>query len=107
MRESNPPKEGIPLNVYLRWAIPVCLLFSWIYLRPKYHWTQILGALICMGGLGLLVASDSLTDKDYPAISMVKGDIFMIVGASLYGFSAFILHHNIYIIYKYLIMVIR
>ena len=49
-----------------------------------------------MGGLGLLVASDSLTDKDYPAISMVKGDIFMIVGASLYGFSAFILHQGIY-----------
>lgn len=24
------------------WAIPVCLLFSWIYMRPKYHWTQIL-----------------------------------------------------------------
>ena len=37
----------------------------------------------------MLVASDSLTDKDYPAISMVKGDIFMIVGASLYGFSMF------------------
>ncbi len=24
------------------WAIPVCLLFSWLYMRPKYHWTQIL-----------------------------------------------------------------
>ena len=76
-------------------------------MRPKYRWTQILvslydtscrlrnkvpicdlqGALICVAGLGLLVASDELTDKDYPAISKVKGDIFMIVGASLYGFS--------------------
>ena len=44
--------------------------------------------MICVAGLGLLVASDELTDKDYPAISKVKGDIFMIVGASLYGFSA-------------------
>lgn len=25
-----------------RWSIPVCLFFSWIYMRPKYHWTQIL-----------------------------------------------------------------
>ena len=24
------------------WAIPVCLLFAWIYMRPKYHWTQLL-----------------------------------------------------------------
>ena len=25
-----------------RWSISVCLFFSWIYMRPKYHWTQIL-----------------------------------------------------------------
>ena len=24
------------------WAIPVCLFFSWLYLRIRYHWTQIL-----------------------------------------------------------------
>lgn len=24
------------------WAIPVCLFFSWVYMRPKYHWTQLL-----------------------------------------------------------------
>ncbi|KAH8111027.1 DUF914-domain-containing protein [Phellopilus nigrolimitatus] len=69
------------------WAIPVCLFFSWVYMRTKYHWTQILGALICIAGLGLLVASDTITDKDYPAVSMAKGDVFMIVGASLYGFT--------------------
>jgi len=69
------------------WAIPVCIFFSWIYLRPKYHWTQLLGVLIAIGGLGLLVASDKITEKDYPAVSRVKGDIFMIVGATLYGFT--------------------
>lgn len=37
----------------------------------------------------MLVASDQLTDKDYPALDKVKGDIFMLVGASLYGFSTF------------------
>lgn len=35
----------------------------------------------------MLVASDHITDKDYPAVSRVKGDIFMIVGATLYGFT--------------------
>jgi len=69
------------------WAIPVCLLFSYLYMRPKYRWTQLLGVFICMLGLGLLVASDQITDKDYPAINMIKGDIFMIVGATLYGFT--------------------
>lgn len=43
--------------------------------------------LVCIGGLGLLVASDKITEKDYPAVSLVKGDIFMLVGATLYGFS--------------------
>ncbi|KZT27855.1 DUF914-domain-containing protein [Neolentinus lepideus HHB14362 ss-1] len=69
------------------WAIPVCLLFCWVYMRTRYHWTQLLGVLVCIGGLGLLVASDRLTDKDYPALNMAKGDVFMIVGATLYGFT--------------------
>ncbi|KAI0051006.1 DUF914-domain-containing protein [Auriscalpium vulgare] len=69
------------------WAIPTCMFFSWVYMRPKYHWTQVLGILICIGGLGLLVASDQITDKDYPALSKGKGDAFMIIGASLYGFT--------------------
>ncbi|KAI0352320.1 DUF914-domain-containing protein [Trametes cingulata] len=69
------------------WAIPVCLLFCWIYMRPKYHWTQLLGVVVCVGGLGMLVASDEITDKDYPALNRAKGDVFMLVGASLYGFT--------------------
>ncbi|KAI0292292.1 DUF914-domain-containing protein [Russula brevipes] len=69
------------------WAIPVCMFFLYVYFRKQYHWTQILGILICVGGLGLLVASDRITDKDWTALSKGKGDIFMIVGASLYGFT--------------------
>ncbi|KII87432.1 hypothetical protein PLICRDRAFT_43071 [Plicaturopsis crispa FD-325 SS-3] len=69
------------------WAIPVCLFFSWVYMRPKYHWTQILGVLVCIGGLGMLVSSDMLTDKNYPALNKGMGDGFMILGATLYGFT--------------------
>jgi len=69
------------------WAIPVCIFFSWIFMRPHYHWTQLLGVLISVGGLGMLVASDHITNKDYPAVNMVKGDMFMIAGATLYGFT--------------------
>ncbi|KAG9312980.1 hypothetical protein JVU11DRAFT_6418 [Chiua virens] len=69
------------------WAIPVCLLFCWVYMRTRYHWTQVLGVLVCVAGLGLLVTSDMLTDKNYPALSKGKGDAFMIIGATLYGFT--------------------
>ncbi|KAG8955214.1 hypothetical protein FRC03_011286 [Tulasnella sp. 419] len=69
------------------WAIPVCMFFQWIYQKPKYHWTQLLGIFIALGGMGIQVASDQLLDKDYPALDMVKGDVFMIIGATLYGFT--------------------
>ncbi|EJD52494.1 DUF914-domain-containing protein [Auricularia subglabra TFB-10046 SS5] len=69
------------------WAIPVCMFVAWIYMRTKYHWTQMLGALICIGGLGMLVAADRITAKDWDAADMVKGDIFMLLGASLYGIT--------------------
>ena len=35
----------------------------------------------------MLVGSDHLTDKNYPALNKAKGDGFMIAGATLYGFS--------------------
>jgi len=71
-------------------------------MKTKYHWTQILvsihqsvfvlihkyyrqGVGICIGGLAMLVGSDLLTDKNYPALSKGKGDGFMILGATLYG----------------------
>jgi len=69
------------------WAIPSCLFFSWLFMRTKYTWTQLAGILICVGGLGMLVASDQLTDKDYEAVNKVKGDLFMLAGATLYGFT--------------------
>ena len=69
------------------WAIPVCLFFCWLYMRPKYRLTQLVGILVCVGGLGMLVASDEITDKDWPAASRAKGDVFMLVGATLYGFT--------------------
>jgi len=69
------------------WAIPVCIFFSYLYMRTKYHWTQLLGVLVCVGGLGMLVSSDFLTDKNYQALDKAKGDVFMIIGATLYGFT--------------------
>jgi solute carrier family 35 protein F1/2 len=48
------------------------------------------GVAICISGLGLLVASDELTDKGWQPLDRGKGDGFMIAGATLYGFSKFL-----------------
>lgn len=69
------------------WATPVCMFFLYVYFRKRFHWTQYLGVLICIAGLGLLVTADQLTNKDWQAINKGKGDAFMILGATLYGFT--------------------
>lgn len=69
------------------WAIPVCMFFLYVYMGTRFHWTQILGAGICVAGLGLLVGADQLTNKDWEAVNKGKGDAFMILGATLYGFT--------------------
>jgi solute carrier family 35 protein F1/2 len=70
------------------WAIPVCMLFTWIYLRTKFHWSQYLGVFICCIGMGLLVYSDQTHNyADGPGTSIWVGDVFMLAGATLYGFT--------------------
>jgi solute carrier family 35 protein F1/2 len=69
------------------WAIPSCMFFCWVFMRRQYAWSQLAGILICVGGLGMLVGSDHLTDKSWEAVDKVKGDLFMIAGATLYGFT--------------------
>ncbi|KAH8832616.1 DUF914-domain-containing protein [Flagelloscypha sp. PMI_526] len=72
------------LNV---WATPVCMLFAWIYMRVRYQKTQFLGVAISICGLGLLVASDQITYKDYDPLNRAIGSGYMIAGATLYGFT--------------------
>jgi solute carrier family 35 protein F1/2 len=47
------------------WAIPVCMFVTFVFLKTRYHWTQILGVLVCVGGLALTVVSDLRTGKNY------------------------------------------
>jgi solute carrier family 35 protein F1/2 len=46
-------------------------------------------------GLELLVASDQITKKDYVAVNKGKGDVFLILSATLYGFSVFEQGHSL------------
>lgn len=69
------------------WSTPVCMILSFWLLKVRYRWVQYLGVFIALCGLGMLVASDVITDKNYGATDAVKGDLFCILGATLYGFS--------------------
>ncbi|KAI8577012.1 hypothetical protein K450DRAFT_253967 [Umbelopsis ramanniana AG] len=69
------------------WTTPVVMILSFFCLRARYRWLQYVGVIIALCGLALLVVSDVLTGKNYGAVDAVKGDLFCILGATLYGFS--------------------
>ena len=72
------------------WAIVVVVTISFFFLRVRYHWAQIIGILICVAGMGILLASDHITGTnggDISSSSQLKGDLFALVGATSYGLS--------------------
>ncbi|CAG8493085.1 1984_t:CDS:2 [Acaulospora morrowiae] len=64
------------------WTIPVVVTLSLIFLKVKYHWSQYLGIVICLSGVGILIKGDFDSGKD-----MITGDIICMVGSTLYGIS--------------------
>ncbi|KAI8352075.1 solute carrier family 35 member SLC35F1/F2/F6 [Blakeslea trispora] len=69
------------------WSTPVCMILSYFVLKSRFRWLQCAGVLIALGGMGMLIASDVMEGKDYAALDAVKGDLFCLLGATLYGFS--------------------
>lgn len=73
------------------WAIAMVVLVSFFLLRVRYHWAQIVGILVCIGGMGVLLASDHITGSDgsgnIARNKQIKGDMFALVGATFYGLS--------------------
>ncbi|KAF2481724.1 solute carrier family 35 member SLC35F1/F2/F6 [Neohortaea acidophila] len=68
------------------WAIVVVVLMSLIFLKVRYHFVQYIGILVCVGGVGLMIASDHITHSDGgQAVDAVKGDLFCLLGATFYG----------------------
>ena len=70
------------------WAIVIVVIVSFLFLKVRYHWTQILGILICIGGLGILLASDHITGANQYSVDpsdQLKGDLFALLGATFYG----------------------
>ncbi|KAF3208034.1 hypothetical protein TWF679_007937 [Orbilia oligospora] len=70
------------------WAIVVVVILSFFLLRVRYHWSQIVGILVCCAGMGVLIGSDKLQGGDFHSgADVLKGDLFMLLGATFYGFS--------------------
>ncbi|KAL4885789.1 hypothetical protein BJY04DRAFT_179198 [Aspergillus karnatakaensis] len=72
------------------WAIVIVCLVSFLFLRVRYHVSQVLGILICIGGMGVLIASDHIQGTNGGDISrgnQIKGDLFALLGATFYGLA--------------------
>ncbi|KAK4136874.1 DUF914-domain-containing protein [Trichocladium antarcticum] len=70
------------------WSIVCVVLLSFFLLRVRYRLVQVAGILICCGGMGVLLASDHIKGTNGgQARDMVKGDLFGLLGATLYGIS--------------------
>jgi solute carrier family 35 protein F1/2 len=71
------------------WAIVVVVIISFLFLRVRYHWTQVIGILICCGGMGVLISRDAANGSSVSSgiPTELKGDLFMLLGASIYGLT--------------------
>ncbi|KAI9852581.1 MAG: hypothetical protein M1838_000235 [Thelocarpon superellum] len=70
------------------WAIVIVVVVSFLFLRVRYHWSQVAGIVVCIGGMGLLLASDHITGSNGSvATDELKGDLFALLGATFYGLS--------------------
>jgi solute carrier family 35, member F1/2 len=70
------------------WSIVCVVIVSFTLLKVRYKLFQVLGILICCGGMGILLASDHLQGTNGgPGVNLLKGDLFGLLGATLYGIS--------------------
>ncbi|QPG98576.1 hypothetical protein C2857_007750 [Epichloe festucae Fl1] len=72
------------------WSIVCVVIISFLLLKVRYKWTQVVGIIVCCGGMGILLASDYIVQRDSGQSggeSKLKGDLFGLLGATLYGTS--------------------
>jgi solute carrier family 35 protein F1/2 len=70
------------------WSIVCVVIISFFLLKVRYKLFQIIGILVCCGGMGLLLGSDHIQGTNGgPGVDLLKGDLFGLLGATLYGVS--------------------
>lgn len=68
-------------------SIVFVVILSFLFLKVRYHWTQLLGTLVCIIGVVLVIVSNLLTGQNYKAVDALKGDLFVVLSAFCYGSS--------------------
>jgi len=69
------------------WTIPCVVLLSVFFLKMRFMRFHYLGVFVAMVGMGFLIWSDMEAGKNFPGSDYIKGDLFCILGATLYGVS--------------------
>jgi len=69
------------------WATPVCIIGAYFLMKSRYHWSQVLGVLICIGGLVLTVVGDYELNGIYGGNQKIKGNFLALAAATCYGMS--------------------
>ncbi|KAF9989821.1 hypothetical protein BGZ75_004823 [Mortierella antarctica] len=69
------------------WTIPCVVLMSVFFLKMRFIRYHYLGVVLAMAGMGFLIWSDMEAGKDFPGSDYVKGDLFCLLGATLYAVS--------------------
>ncbi|KAI7830415.1 solute carrier family 35 member SLC35F1/F2/F6 [Gamsiella multidivaricata] len=69
------------------WTIPCVVVLSVFFLKMRFIRFHYLGVFLAMAGMGFLIWSDMEAGKDFPGSDYVKGDLFCLLGATLYGVS--------------------
>ncbi|KAK3818486.1 MAG: solute carrier family 35 member SLC35F1/F2/F6 [Benniella sp.] len=69
------------------WTIPCVVLLSVFFLKMRFQRFHYLGVVLAMAGMGFLIWSDMEAGKNFPGSDYLKGDLFCILGASLYAVS--------------------
>lgn len=68
-------------------GIPVLMALSWFILYARYRVIHFVAVAICLLGVGTMVGADILARRGNSGSDVLMGDIFVLVGASLYAIS--------------------
>ncbi|KAF8984714.1 hypothetical protein BGZ46_007194 [Entomortierella lignicola] len=69
------------------WSIPCVVLLSLFFLKMRFFKLHYLGVFLAMIGMGFLIWSDMEAGRNFPGSDYLKGDLFCILGATLYAIS--------------------
>ncbi|KAJ1704242.1 hypothetical protein LUZ63_004021 [Rhynchospora breviuscula] len=69
------------------WSIPCVIILTAVFLKMRYQIRKFIGVAICIVGLVLVIFSDVHAGDRAGGRAPVKGDVLVIVGATLYAIS--------------------